>query len=58
MAAVAFGGTHRATEQEHEGVLFFNPGSPNLPVEGSPGAVAVLDLAAGAPRVEIVTIEP
>jgi predicted phosphodiesterase len=59
VAAVAFGGTHRATEQEHEGVLFFNPGSPNLPVEGSPAAVAVLDLAAaGAPRVQIVTIEP
>lgn len=58
VAAVAFGGTHRAMEQEHEGVLFFNPGSPNLPVEGSPAAVAVLDLGAGTPRVEIVTIEP
>jgi predicted phosphodiesterase len=44
-------------EREHEGVLFFNPGSPNLPVEGSPAAVAVLDLAAGAPRVELVTID-
>lgn len=58
VAAVAFGGTHPAMEQEHEGVLFFNPGSPNLPVEGSPAAVAALDLGAGAPRVEIVTIEP
>ena len=54
---VAFGGTHRPMEQTHEGVLFFNPGSPNLPVEGSPAAVAVLDLGGDAPRVQLVTID-
>ena len=58
VGAVAFGGTHRPIELRHEGVLFFNPGSPNLPMEGSPGAVAVLDLAGDAPRVDLVTIGP
>jgi putative phosphoesterase len=58
VGAVAFGGTHRPIELRHEGVLFFNPGSPNLPMEGSPGAVAVLDLAGDAPHVDLVTIGP
>ena len=57
VAAVAFGGTHRPIELRHEGVLFFNPGSPNLPMEGSPGAVAVLDLTDAAPRVNLVTVD-
>jgi hypothetical protein len=57
--AVAFGGTHRQFESMHEGVLFFNPGSPNLPSDGQGGddlgSVAVLDLSAG-PRVELVRL--
>jgi uncharacterized protein len=56
--AVAFGGTHRQIEQRHEGVLFFNPGSPNLPVPDAPAGVAVLDLTGAKPRVELITISP
>jgi len=58
VGAVAFGGTHRPMELSHEGVLFFNPGSPTLPMPGAPGAVAVLDLAGDAPGVDLVTIVP
>ena len=54
--AVAFGGTHRPMEHRHEGILFFNPGSPTLPVEGTPAAVAVLDLCGESPAVELVTV--
>jgi putative phosphoesterase len=49
---VAFGGTHVQAEQRHGGVLFFNPGSPNLPMPSGPAGVAVLDLTGDAPRVE------
>src|SRR6266705_1832742 len=31
--AVAYGGTHRQTRLEYQGVLFFNPGSPTLPAD-------------------------
>jgi hypothetical protein len=55
---LAFGGTHRQIEQRHEDVLFFNPGSPNLPVPDTPAGVAVLDLTGGTPRVELITISP
>jgi putative phosphoesterase len=48
---VAFGGTHTQMEQRHEGVLFFNPGSPNLPMPGAPAGVALLDLAGDEPQV-------
>ncbi|PYT07904.1 MAG: hypothetical protein DMF49_06690 [Acidobacteria bacterium] len=57
---VAFGGTHRQLELEHEGVLFFNPGSPTLPADrrgdDDLGSVAVLDLSADRPRVELVRL--
>jgi putative phosphoesterase len=57
---VAFGGTHRATEQTHEGVVFFNPGSPTLPSdrhdEDDLGSIAVLDAKAGAPKVELIRL--
>jgi hypothetical protein len=39
-----------------------SPGStrwcPNLPLPGSPGAVAVLDLVGDAPQADLVTIVP
>ena len=54
--AVAFGGTHRLHEQRHEGVVFFNPGSPTLPMPDSPAGVAVLDLGEETPQVELITI--
>jgi putative phosphoesterase len=58
--AVAFGGTHRQHQEDHDGVLFFNPGSPNLPDDRQDandiGSVAVLDLSAGRPRVDLVRL--
>lgn len=54
--AVAYGGTHVPHEQVHEGVLFFNPGSPNMPDQGAGGGVAVLDLSGPAPKVTLVPI--
>jgi putative phosphoesterase len=57
---VAFGGTHRQLEQQHEGVLFINPGSPTLPSDrrddNDLGSVAVLDLSGGAPKVELLRL--
>jgi putative phosphoesterase len=54
VTSVAFGGTHRQMSQSHEGVLFFNPGSPNLPMPDGPAGVAVLDLTGADPRVDLV----
>lgn len=51
---VAFGGTHAAIEEEHDGVLFFNPGSPTLSQDPS---VAVLELGDGKARVKIVKVK-
>ena len=52
---VAYGGTHAHAEQWHENILFFNPGSPTLPVPGKPASVAVLDLKAKKPKVAFAT---
>jgi putative phosphoesterase len=49
---VAFAGTHAPFLGEHEGVLFVNPGSPNLPAQ-PPGTVAIVDLGGARPRAEI-----
>ena len=58
--AVAYGGTHRQTELEHQGVLFFNPGSPTLLSDrrgdADLGGVAVLDLTGRKPRVNLVRL--
>jgi len=58
--AVAYGGTHRQTRLEYQGVLFFNPGSPTLPSDrrddNDLGSVAVLNLTGGKPRVELVRL--
>lgn len=56
VTAVAFGGTHIGTCQDHGGVTWFNPGSPNMPTPPHPGTVAVADLASGRPVVELVEI--
>jgi putative phosphoesterase len=57
---VAFGGTHRAWQEERDGVLFFNPGSPTLPVdsegENDLGSVAVLDLSERAAKVHLIRL--
>jgi putative phosphoesterase len=57
---VAFGGTHRQRMEEHEGVVFFDPGSPTLPSdkqgEDDLGSVSVLDLGSGKAKVEQVKL--
>lgn len=49
---VAFAATHRPHISTREGVLFVNPGSPNLPASG-PGTVAILELYRGRPGAQI-----
>jgi putative phosphoesterase len=49
---VAFAATHAPFSGEREGVLFVNPGSPNLPAR-PPGTVAIVDLTGPRPRAEI-----
>ena len=57
---VAFGGTHRQRTERHEGVVFFDPGSPTLPSDKQGpddlGSISVLDLGAGDIRVEQVRL--
>ena len=48
VGVVAFGGTHRPFHKTYDGIVFVNPGSPNMPMPGSPGAVAVVDVAKAA----------
>ncbi len=49
---VAFAATHAPFLGERDGVLFVNPGSPNLPAE-PPGTVAIVDLGGARPTAEI-----
>jgi uncharacterized protein len=51
---VAFGGTHAQYNDVHDGVLFFNPGSPTLPADHA--GVALLDLTAKKPKVKLVQL--
>ena len=53
---VAFANTHAAIVAYRDGVLFLNPGSPNLPAEGKKPAIAVLDVSSGTGYVEVVEI--
>jgi predicted phosphodiesterase len=61
VTVVAFGGTHRAMHWEGDGVLWFNPGSPNLPSDKQGhddlGSVAVLEVSDGKPSVEIIRLK-
>jgi putative phosphoesterase len=58
--AIAFGGTHRQRTVEHEGVVFFDPGSPTLPSDKKGpddlGSVSVLNLEAGKIRVDEIRL--
>lgn len=56
---VAFAATHIDTVAHRHGVLFVNPGSPNLPGgkrQGGSGTIAILDLFQGAASVEFVEV--
>jgi hypothetical protein len=57
---IAFGGTHADLQEQRDGVLFFNPGSPTLSAtrpRGDLGTVAILDVSGPAPSVRIVSLE-
>jgi putative phosphoesterase len=49
---VAFAATHAPFVGERDGVLFVNPGSPNLPAK-PPGSVAIVDLTGARPSAAI-----
>jgi putative phosphoesterase len=49
---VAFAATHAPFTAERDGIVFVNPGSPNLPAR-PPGTVAIVDLSGARPRAEI-----
>ena len=54
---VVTGHTHKALVQEHDGVLWLNPGSPSQARSGSGHSVAVLDIGGdGAVSAEIVRL--
>ncbi len=52
---VAFAATHAPMTQTYNDVLFFNPGSPTLPMQ-PPGTVAILDLSKKAASVKMVQL--
>ena len=56
---VAYAATHVARVLYRQGVLFVNPGSPNLPSgrpKGSAGTLAILDVAGGTASVEVMDL--
>ena len=54
---VVFGYTHEAMVEEFQGVLFVNPGSPNMVKQSMVlGTVAILELEAERPRAHIVRL--
>lgn len=54
---MVFGHTHRALVEEHQGILFINPGSPALPNQlRKLGNVGILEIANGTRRARIVDL--
>ena len=54
---VVFGHTHAAVVEEHQGVLFINPGSPSLPMQiRRLGQVAILELTPTEKRAWLVEL--
>ncbi|MBM2826061.1 MAG: YfcE family phosphodiesterase [Dehalococcoidia bacterium] len=54
---VVFGHTHVALLEEHQGILFVNPGSPTLPNQQRKlGTVAILELTPEGPEVKIIEL--
>ncbi len=54
---VVFGHTHEAVVEEHQGVLFINPGSPTLPMQVRRlGQVAILELTPTEKRAWLVEL--
>ena len=54
---VVFGYTHEAMIETHQGILFLNPGSPNMVKQSMKlGTVAILDLTPEGPKAEIIDL--
>lgn len=54
---VVFGHTHEAVVEDHQGVLFVNPGSPTLPkMRRELGTIAILELTAEGRKAEIINL--
>lgn len=51
-----FGHTHRALLEEHDGVLFLNPGAAGAPRFGLPASLALLRITQGRATAEIVPL--
>ncbi|WP_043097244.1 metallophosphoesterase family protein [Kallotenue papyrolyticum] len=51
-----FGHTHQALLEEHDGVLFLNPGSAGAPRFGLPASLALLRITQGRATAEIVPL--
>jgi uncharacterized protein len=54
VGVVAFAATHEPMHLTYGGVVFFNPGSPTLPMT-APGTVAILDASKKTPAVKMVS---
>ena len=55
VGVVAFAATHEPMHVSYDGVLFFNPGSPTLPMT-APGTVAILDVSKKTATAKILSI--
>lgn len=54
---VVFGYTHETLIETHEGILFVNPGSPNMVKQiVKPGTIAVLELTPEGPQARIIEL--
>ncbi len=53
---VLFGHSHTSTLVEHEGILFFNPGSPSLPRAGTSKSIGLLYIDEDNVKGEIISI--
>lgn len=54
---VVFGYTHEAMVETHQGVLFVNPGSPNMVKQSMKlGTVGILELTADGPAAKIIEL--
>jgi len=54
---VVFGHSHYPSVQDHNGILFINPGSPTfLKYQRGLGTVAVLDMDSGDPHTDIIQL--
>lgn len=56
VSVVAHGGTHAGKITELDGILLVNPGSPNVPAEGSTPSIAIVDFEGSEARARLVEL--